>query len=1047
MRTRSLFKGFLLIFALCLAFASASAQTRTVKGKITDTSGEALPGVGVMVQGQARGVITGLDGSYSIDVAATDVLEYSTIGYETQTVTVGGQTVINVVLATKSSELDEVTVVAFAKQKKESVIASISTVNPETLKVPSSNLTTALAGKVSGIISYQVSGEPGQDNAQFFVRGISSFGASAKKDPLILIDNIEMSANDLARLTTDDIASFSVMKDATAAALYGARGANGVILITTKNGVEGKAKLNFRYENSISTPTRTVEFTDPVSYMRYHNEAVKTRNPIASQPYSLEKIANTEAADRNTNVFPATDWYDMLFKEYTYNTRFNFNLSGGGKIANYYISAAYTRDNGSLKEDTANNYDNNIALNKYVLRANFNVNVTSSTVVTVRLHGSFDDYTGPLIGGSDLYKLAMNANPVAFPAYYQPDDVLKAAKHTMFGNNSDNSYVNPYAEMVKGYKQYSTASMLAQVELKQDFSKLITKGLDARVLVNTDRYSYFDVRREMTPYYYSLGTYDRDTGVYTVRSLNAGSNALSYKEGAKDVSSTLYLEAAINYNRTFVEKHAVTGLLVYTLQQRLYGNAGTLQASLPYRNQGLAGRFTYAYDNRYFAEFNFGYNGSERFDKKHRWGFFPSAGLGYIISNEKFFEPIKDKVTLLKLKATYGLVGNDSIGSERFFYLSNVNLNDSSRGVSFGTSLNHSKNGVSISQYANPDITWEISRKMNLGLEIELFKDLNFQADYFTEDRSNILMARAFIPSSAGYEATISANVGEAVGHGCEFALQYNHSFRNGMWLTGTGNFTYATSEYKVYEEPDYSDTPWLSHVGQSLGQTYGYVAERLFVDDAEVANSPTQNFGGSVKTMAGDIKYKDINGDGVINTLDKVAIGYPYTPEIIYGFGMSWGWKGIDVSFFFQGSGRSSFWIDPSQVAPFGSGTVGDISIKTGQRNMLKVIADDVWTEENRNVYAFWPRLSEEASANNTQTSTWFMRNGSFLRLKSAEIGYTLPNKITKKAKLSMCRFYLSGTNLLTFSKFKLWDPEMKGNGLGYPIQRVYNFGVNLSF
>lgn len=1027
----------MLTFALFLGFAYAYAQPQTVKGNVTDTNGDPIPGAGILVKGEARGVITGLDGAFSIDVTENETLEFSALGYVTKEVTVGKQAVINVVLSSKTDELDEVTVVAFAKQKKESVIASIATVNPQSLKVPSSNLTTALAGKVSGIISYQVSGEPGQDNAQFFVRGISSFGASAKKDPLILIDNIEMSSNDLARLTTDDIASFSVMKDATAAALYGARGANGVILITTKSGVEGKAKFSFRFENSVSTPTRTVEFTDPVSFMRFHNEAVKTRNPIASQPYSLEKIANTQSANRNTNVFPANDWYDMLFKDCTYNTRFNFNLSGGGKVANYYISAAYTRDNGSLKKDRANNYNNNIALNKYVLRANFNVNVTSSTLVTVRLHGSFDDYNGPISGGSELYKLAMNANPVAFPAFYKPDNILSAARHTMFGNTSDNSYVNPYAEMVKGYKQYSTASMLAQVEVKQDFSNIITKGLEARVLVNTDRYSYFDLRREITPYYYSLGTYDRDTGDYTVRSLNSGSNALSYTEGAKDVSSTLYLEAAVSYNRTFAKKHAVGGLLVYTLQQRLYGNAGTLQTSLPYRNEGLAGRFTYAYDDRYFAEFNFGYNGSERFDVNHRWGFFPSVGVGYVISNEKFFKPIKDKITLLKLKATYGLVGNDEIGSERFFYLSNVNLNDPNKSVSFGTSLNHSNPGVSVVQYANPNITWEISRKMNIGLELELFKDLSIQADYFTENRSNILMPRAFIPSSAGYEATISANVGAAVGQGCEVALQYNHSFLNGMWLTGTGNFTYATSKYQIYEEPDYSDTPWLSHKGNSLGQTYGYVAERLFVDDNEVSNSPAQNFGGSVKTMAGDIKYKDINGDGVINTLDKVPIGYPYTPEIIYGFGLSWGWKGFDLSLFFQGSGRSSFWINPEEVAPF---------VK-GQRNMLKVIADDVWTEENRSVKSFWPRLSEEASANNTQTSTWFMRNGSFLRLKSAEFGYSLPDRVIKKAKMSMCRFYISGTNLLTFSKFKLWDPEMKGNGLGYPIQRVYNFGINLSF
>jgi len=1037
MKQRSLKGLMLLLLVSVFGGNSLFAQSVTVTGTITDSDGLPMVGVGVMVKDEVRGVISGLDGTYSINVTPAHTLQFSLLGYETQEILVGSQKVIDVVLLPKTDNLDEVTVVAFAKQKKESVIASVSSITPSSLRVPSSNLTTALAGKVSGIISYQVSGEPGQDNAQFFVRGISSFGASAKKDPLILIDNIEMSSSDLARLTTDDIASFSVMKDATAAALYGARGANGVILITTKNGVEGKAKLNLRYETSLSTPTSTVDMADPITYMTLHNEAVKTRNPIASRPYSLEKIAMTKDPNRNTNVFPATDWYDMLFKPVTVNHRVNFNISGGGSVANYYISGAYTKDTGVLKTDENNEFDNNIDLNKYVLRANFNVKITKSTTATVRLHGAFDDYTGPYQGGSDLYKMAMNANPVAFPAYFVPDDILVARRHTMFGNNEDNSYTNPYAQMVQGYKQYSTASMLAQVELKQDFSDLITKGLEARLLVNTDRYSYFDLRRKFTPYYYTLGTYDRDTGVYTARALNEGSNALSYEEGAKDVTSTLYLEGAVTYNRTFAEKHAVSGLLVYTMRQMLYGNKGTLQGSLPYRNMGLAGRFTYAYDDRYFLEANFGYNGSERFDENHRYGFFPSAGVGYIISNEKFFEPLKNTITMLKLKATYGLVGNDAIGSERFFYLSNVNLNDSNKGATFGTNLSTSKPGVSISQYANPNITWEISRKMNLGLELELMKDLSIQFDYFTENRTNILMPRAFIPSTAGYEATISANVGEAVGDGCEVAVQYNHSWLNGFWLTGTGNFTYATSAYKVYEEPEYINTPWLSHVGHSLGQTYGYVAERLFVDDYEVANSPEQNFGGNIPTAAGDIKYKDINEDGVINDLDKVAIGYPYTPEVIYGFGASLGYKGFDFSFFFQGSARSSFWIDPKEVAPF----------YNGQRGLMDVIAQDVWTEDNRNVYAFWPRLSEEISNNNTQTSTWFMRDGSFLRLKSCEIGYTLPSKWTKAAKMSMCRIYLSGTNLLTFSKFKLWDPEMKANGLGYPIQRVFNFGINLSF
>ena len=393
----------------------------------------------------------------------------------------------------------------------------------------------------------------------------------------------------------------------------------------------------------------------------------------------------------------------------------------------------------------------------------------------------------------------------------------------------------------------------------------------------------------------------------------------------------------------------------------------------------------------------------------------------------------------LKFKGTYGLVGNDAIGSEldRFFYLSNVNLSDGGKGMSFGTEKGYNRPGVSISRYENSEIGWETAYKTDIGIEINLFNKLEIQADWFHEYRKNILMDRATVPPTMGLQATTRANVGKAKSSGFEFSLDYNHYFPNEMWITGRGNFTYATSKYKVYEELDYTDMPWLSHVGQSLNQTWGYVAERLFVDEYEVAHSPTQNFGGDMKTMGGDIKYKDINGDGQITDLDKVPIGYPTVPEIIYGFGLSWGYKGIDASLFFQGSARSSFWIDPSATSPF----------IDKQSALLAAYADNHWAEDNRNIHALWPRLSEKKVENNMQTSTWFMRDGSFLRLKSAEAGYTFPDKWTKKIHLDMVRIYLSGTNLLTFSKFKLWDPEMGGSGLGYPVQRVFNAGIQVNF
>lgn len=1030
----------LILFAVCMGYA----QDFTLTGKVTTADGGPLPGVTITVVGTTRGVITDVDGSYSISVKPTDKLVFSFIGMDSQIIDVGSQKSVNVVMKEKTEEMAEVTVVAFAKQKKESVLASITTVDVGELKVPSSNLTTALAGRMSGLISYQRSGEPGEDDASFFVRGVTSF--SYARGPLILIDGVEMSSSDLARLQPDDIASFSIMKDATATALYGARGANGVIMVTTKEGREGKAQISFRFENSFSAPTREIELADPITYMKLNNEAIVTRNPVTGVDlYSQEKIEKT-ASSANPYVYPATNWYNELFKDVTVNQRANFNVSGGGKVARYYIAGTFNQDNGALKVDKKNNFNNNIDLKRYLLRSNVNINITNTTEAVVRLHGTFDDYTGPIDGGSELFSKVMRTDPVLFPAFYAPDDQYQYTSHILFGNYATGNYINPYADMVRGYKEYSKSLMLAQFEVKQQLS-FLTEGLFFRGLFSTNRYSFFDVSRYYNPFYYSIGMYDKYADKYSLSRLNptGGTEWLSYNPGEKTVNTSTYLEATLNYDKTIAENHDVSGLLVYTMRNYLTGNAETLQLSLPNRNLGLSGRFTYSYGKRYFAEFNFGYNGSERFSEKERFGFFPSAGLAWYVSNEPFWnDQLKRTISKLKFKTTYGLVGNDAIGAatDRFFYLSEVNLNNTSRQYIFGDNFGYVVNGVSIYRYENDKITWETSRKLNLGIELGLFNDFEIQADLYSEYRTNILMSRQYIPASMGLQATPQSNVGEASGKGFDFSVDYNHNFRSGVWLTGRANFTYATSEYKVYEDLDNTNTPWLSRIGWPVSQQWGYVAERLFVDDMEVLNSPVQTFG---EYMGGDLKYKDINGDDQITSLDRVPIGYPTEPEIIYGFGISSGFKNIDFSCFFQGLARESFWINATSTAPFidTDGASGVIS----KNALLRVYADDHWSEGNRNIHALWPRLSDRVISNNSQTSTWFMRDGAFLRLKSLEMGYSLPESIIKRYGMKNLRLYLSGTNLLVFSKFKLWDPEMAGNGLGYPIQRVYNVGLQISF
>ncbi|MDR2037730.1 MAG: TonB-dependent receptor [Bacteroidales bacterium] len=1008
-----------------------------ITGTVSDHTGELLPGVNVIVRGSTLGTNTDINGEFTLNVPSdTSVLQFSFMGYHMQEIVVGNRRIIAVTLREESSEIEEVTVVAFGKQKKESVIASITTISPTKLKVPSSNLTTSFAGNIAGIISYQRSGEPGQDNADFFVRGVTTFGY--KTSPLILIDGIELSTNDLARIHTDDIASFSILKDATATALYGARGANGVILVTTKQGVEGKAKLNIRMENSWSMPTQNVKLADPVTYMRLANEAVLTRDPLGITRYSDKKIAGTEAG-LDPIFYPANDWRKLLFKNYAMNQRVNLNIHGGGTVARYFVSASYSRDNGILKVDDRNNFNNNINLQKYTLRSNVNIDITKSTELIVRLSGNFDNYTGPVDGGSEMYNQVMHSNPVLFPAYYPASEQYKYVNHIMFGNYDQGQYMNPYAQMVKGYKDYNRSQMIAQLDLRQDL-KMFTEGLSARAMLNVTRDSYYEISRAYNPYYYELAYYDPQTKEYQLNLLNedTGSEYLGWGQGAKTVDSDIYVEAAVDYNRTFDEKHGISGLLVFILKDKMIADAENLQETLPYRNLGVSGRATYSYDSRYFAEFNFGYNGSERFHESHRFGFFPSAGLGWSISNEAFWKPIKKTVSNLKLRATYGLAGNDAIGSaqDRFFFMSIVNMNDASKSASFGENNgSYKRNGVTIDRYANDDITWEVSEKKNIALEIGLWNKVNIIAEYFTEYREKILMDRMTIPNTTGLNTAgtyrIRANTGEASGKGTDISIDYQQSWPNSLWLTARGNFTYATSQYEVYEEPTY-DEYWRFHKGNALSQSFGYIAEKLFTDEAEVANSPTQ-FG---DYKAGDIKYLDVNRDGVITEADKVPIGNPTVPEIVYGFGFSAGYKGFDLSCFFQGLANESFWIDYAATSPFYNET-----------QLLKDYADNYWSEDSRNIYALWPRLSTTLISNNNQTNTWFMRDGAFLRLKQVEIGYTLPQKILDKLRATTLRIYFTGTNLFLLSKFKMWDVEMGGRGLGYPLQKTFNIGLNVSF
>ena len=1025
-------------------FSNLFGQQKIISGVVSDSYGNPIPGVNILQETQKNnGTITDFDGKFTISINDESMLIFSYVGFITKKVE-SKDSNLEVTLEEDLLGLDEVTVVAYGTQKKASVIAAVTSINPEELRVPTSNLTSSIAGRVAGVISYQRSGEPGRDNAEFFIRGVSTFGYA--RSPLILIDGIETTSTDLARLQPDDIASFSIMKDATATALYGARGANGVILVTTKEGKEGVVKINVRYEKAYSAPTKSLEIADPVTYMTLHNEALATRNPLGGRIYSLEKILISQDPNRNIMAYPTVNWFDELLEDYTLNSRFNFNVSGGGKVARYYLAATVNSDNGNLKIDPQNNFNNNINFKRISLRSNVNVNLTPTTEVALKFNGNFDDYIGPLDGGAAIYQKAMQTNPVLYPRFYEPDLQFQNSTHILFGNYGQfGDYLNPYADMIRGYKDESYNNFLATVEVKQDLG-FIAEGLNARILGNTSRYSFYNLERKYNPFYYTLGNYDFQSDQYTLIALNPnqGTEYLEYNEGNKVITNATYFEASLNYNTTIDDIHEISGMIIGISRELKYANAGDLQRSLPYRNLGVSGRFTYAFDERYFSEFNFGYNGSERFAKSERFGFFPSFGFGWYMSNEDFMSSTSDVITKLKLKSTYGLVGNDQIGSaeDRFFYISQVNLNDGSMGAPFGNEFSNYINGVSIDRYANDQITWEKAKMLNVGFELGLFGKVDIQADYFTEYRSNILMDRAQVPASMGLQSPIRANVGEASSKGFEMSLDYKDNITNDFFVAVRANFSFATSKYEVFEELDYvsAGLPWRSRIGLNLSQPFGYIAERLFIDEADIANSPIQTFG---DYMAGDIKYKDINNDGIIDINDEVPIGYPTTPEIIYGFGTSASYRNFDFSFFFQGSARSSFFVDAYNTSPF----IDTSGSAIGNNALLSAWANDHWSENDRNLYASWPRLSDQLIDNNNRNSTWWLRDGAFLRLKSIEFGYSFTDKLTEKLGFSAGRVYVSGTNLLTFSKFKLWDIEMGGNGLGYPIQKGANLGLNINF
>ena len=996
-----------------------------VTGKVLDENGEGVPGANVVKGDKTKGTMTDIEGNFTLTVPANTVLVASFIGYTPTEFPLNGKTNVILKIAPDAKQLDEVVVVGFGAQKKASVVGAVQTVKASELRSPSSTLSNSFAGRIAGVVAVQRGGEPGADGANFWIRGISTFASNTS--PLVFIDNVEVSIGDLNALSPEVIEGFSILKDATATALYGARGANGVMLITTRNGKDmEKARINIRVQNSFTQPTKTVKVADGIDYMIARNDAVLNRTPNA-QPYYSEEVIEGTRKQLNPYIYPNVDWENYLFKDFTTTQSANVNVTGGGKRVTYFLSGTLNNDNGMLKKDSKNNFDNNINQLRLSLQANVGVNLTSTTKANVRLNAQVLDYSGSAAGTDAIYQGIFEAPPVMFapvlPAQNGEDYIL-------FGNRNggpvSGRYRNPYAEMVRGYSEKNESTMIASLDLEQDL-KFIVPGLKAKGLISFKNWATTNVVRSFDPYFYGIKDYEQGANgeyTYTYEAITKGSKALSTST-SNGGDRLLNYQLSLDYAQTFADKHNVGAMLVY-LQRDYNQNApADFYATLPVRNQGIAGRVTYGYDDRYMIEANFGYNGSENFGEGKRFGFFPSVAIGYNISNENFFTPLRKVISNLKIRGSYGKVGNSSTDS-RFPYLTYVNLSGAS--YTFGNNWQNTGTGAIITRYGAAGARWETGIKADMGVELNLFNSLNITFDWFTETRKDIFMRRNIVPAESGITGDLRpyANLGKVKNQGVDLNIEYNKAFSRDLIVSLKGSFTYAKNTLLEADEPSYpEEEAYRSEIGKPLNRYTGLIAMGLFKDEADVENSPEQTFSPNLKP--GDIKYKDLNGDGKIDSNDMTEIGDPTVPQIVYGFGGSVQYKSFDFSVFFQGVAKTSLMMQ--NIHPFTS----------DQTTLLDFIAKDYWTEENPNPNAEYPRLiSNLDSHNNFMNSTYWLRSAAFLRLKNVEIGYTY----------KVARLFISGQNLLTFSPFKHWDPELGGGkGLTYPNLRVATIGLQLTF
>lgn len=1015
---------FICFFLVGLPFILMAQQEFTLKGVVKDgKTNETLPGVNIYVKNSpGTGVVTDINGLYQIKIKISDMLSFSFMGYEVKEVLIDKKmTTLDIALNESSAVMEQVEVVGYGTQRKVSVIGAISNMKVDELKSTAVvSLSNALSGRMAGVIGVQRSGEPGQDVSEFWIRGISTFGAKDKA--LILIDGVERES--FNELLPEDIENFSILKDATATAVYGARGANGVVLITTKRGKEGRMNVSVSVKSMIEYLPKLPEYLRAHDYATLANEARLVRGEAAVYDPEMFDVIKYGL---DPDMFPDVDWQKEILNPVTWGLQANVNMSGGGSIARYFISTSYRTNDAAYKQSGLNKYNTNVMRQQYSFRTNVDVNVTKSTEVGLNLATTIINMNRPGIGStSQIWAAQSNLNPLMVPVRYRNGQLPAYGE----GEKASPAVLLNETGFITDY----TNNLESTLRIKQDL-EMVTKGLTAGVAISFDSKNNHTSSRTKMPDLYKAKGYDAKGNLITERTVVA--KPIQYSTSSWGTRK-VYLEAKVDYSRVF-DKHRVAALLLYN-QSSFNTTRGIDEInSIPQRTQGMAGRVSYSYNDIYFAEGNFGYNGTENFPRGQRFGLFPSMAVGFVPSNYQYIKDHLPLLTLLKFRYSYGAVGNDQISNTRFPYLTYV---DKTPGYGFGDRGENSYPGIAETRIGSTGLIWERAIKHDLGIEIGLWDKVSLEFDYFRDIRSGIFMMRTQLPGIMGMPNTPYGNMGKMRNGGIDGTVSYNDKIGQFSYEV-RGNFTITNNKILNYDEPNYQ-YPYLSAKGKSMGVTRGYKALGLFRDSLEIMNSPKQL--GSVRP--GDLKYKDVNGDGVVNDQDIIPIGNSSIPRIQYGFAASVSYKSWDLNVFFRGSGGVDFFYGGPGYFPFQNGEVGNVlSVVNNQSNrwVPAWYSGDPATE---NPNARFPRLSYGANPNNFVESTHWLANGAYLRLKTVEVGYSLPRDVARKVRMSSFRVSIIADNLHVWDKVKLWDPEQASkNGAAYPLTRSFTFNLQISF